>query len=145
LWIPIFFVIFGLFAAIFFLDTRDLGCMKWFFRGFILFLVFVGVVFTAYYFLRRRNAIQAYTNGKYKIVEGPVEHYSWKAKHECFSVRGVEFCHGTANPIGWDPPLRLGPSTWPLGFLRDGLPVRIAYSDDQYPKILRLDIGRSSR
>src|SRR5262249_13723803 len=105
LWIPIFFVIFGLFGAIFFLGTRDLGCVKWLFRSFILLFVCVWVVFTAYQFRHRRHDIQAYESGRDTVVEGLVEHYSWKGKHECFSVRGVQFCHGTANIVGWEPPL----------------------------------------
>jgi len=103
------------------------------------------VFFTAYYFVNQRHLIQAYQNGKYKAVEGPVEHYSWKGKHECFSVRGVDFCHGTANTVGWDLPLRLGLSTWPVGLLHNGLPARVAYYDhDEFHTILRLDIGRNA-
>lgn len=141
LWIPLSFLIFGLFATIGLLD-RNLV-----FVSFALLLVFVCAVFAAYYFHGRRHDLQAYRNGKYKVVEGPVEHYSLKGKTECFSVRGVEFCHGTANQVGWDPPLRLGPSTWPVGLAGDGLPVRVAYFDEliegsSLPRILRLEIVR---
>jgi hypothetical protein len=94
------------------------------------------MVLLAYTLLNRRRYVQAYRNGKYGVVEGPVEHYSWKGKTECFSVRGVEFCRGTGNP---------DQLAWPVGLTREGLPVRIAYSEAVHPKILRLDIGRNSR
>ena len=146
LWIPFGFLIFGLFCVIFFLGTRhDFGCTKWFFRGFILLLSCVLVFFAAYYFVNQKHYVQAYRDGKYKAVEGPVEHYSRVGKHECFSLRGVEFCHGTANIAGWYPPLRVGPTTWPIGLMGEDLPVRVVYTDEQYPKILRLDVGRNSR
>src|SRR5262252_8787806 len=141
LWVPLSFLIFGLFAAIFLLLTRDLGCITKIIRYSVFLFACLWVVFVAYSFHYQKRIVQAYQNGKYKVVEGPVEHYSSTGKTECFSVRGVEFCHGIANPLGWNPPLRLGPATWPVGLTRDGLPVRIAYSDDEYPMILRLDIG----
>jgi len=142
LWIPVLFLFFSLLGAIFYLGTRDSGFAKWVFMPFVLLFACIWLAATSYYFLGRRHDLRAYQNGKYKLVEGPVEHYSWKGKTECFSVRGVEFCHGTANIVGWDPPLRFGPSTWPVGFIHDGLPVRVAYSGDPYLKILRLDISR---
>jgi hypothetical protein len=147
LWIPFMFVIWGLFGTIFYLGTRDSEFIsKVFFRCFMLLFALLWVVFTSYYFLEQRHYVQAYQNGKYKVVEGPVEHYSWTGKHECFSVRGVEFCHGTANQVGWDPLFRLGPSTWPVSLTREGRPVRVAYSfDHKFPMILRLEIGSNSR
>jgi uncharacterized SAM-binding protein YcdF (DUF218 family) len=144
LWIPIFFVLFNLFGAIFLLLARNSGFVRWFFMSFILLFACVWAATTSYYFRRRTHDIQTYQSRQYKAIEGPVEHYSWNGKHECFSVRGVEFCHGTANTVGWDPPLRLAPSTWPVGLLREGLTVRVAYSSDQsYPRVLRLDIARN--
>lgn len=146
LWIPFSFLVFSLFATIFFLGTRDADFVtKLFFRGFILLLIGVCVFFAVLYFVGLKHDLQAYRNGKYKVVEGPVERYSWVAKHECFTVRGVEFCHGTANQVGWDPPLRLGPSSWPVSLTPEGRPVRVAYSGDQYPRIFRLDVGSNSR
>ena len=149
LWIPFFPVIFGLFGAIFFLLTRGVSdSFSKLVRYFMLLFACLWVIVVVYHVRNRRHYVQAYQNGKYSLVEGPVEHYSWKGKTECFSLRGVEFCHGTANQVGWQPPLRLGPSSWPVGLIRQGLPVRVAYSDDQPPQsplILRLEIGSNSR
>jgi hypothetical protein len=142
LWFPVAFLLFGVVAAILLLDSRGLGFPL------VFLLALLWGVPAAYTFHARTHERQLYRNGKYKVVEGPVEHYSLEAKHECFSVRGVEFCHGTANQVGWVPPLRLGPSTWPVGLFStsEGLPVRVAYYDDgQYHVLLRLDIGRNSR
>jgi hypothetical protein len=146
LWIPFFPVIFGLFAVIFFLGTRDNpAAIKWFFRGFILLFPCVLSVFAAYYFVDQRRYVQAYQQGNYAVVEGPVEHYSWIGKHECFTVRDVEFCHGTANIVGWEPLFRFAPSTWPVGLAHEGLLVRVAYSPGEYPKMLRLDVAHNVR
>lgn len=143
LWIPFFPVIFGLFAAILFLLTRgDSDFFSKLVRYFMLLFACLWVIVVLYHVRNRKHYVQAYQDGKYSLVEGPVEHYSWVGKHECFSVRGVEFCHGTANLVGWNPPFRLGPSTWPVGLTHEGLPVRVAYSeDDGFHTILRLDIG----
>ena len=135
-WLPFLFfaVIFGLIGTVILMGSRGLGLITTFFRSFVLFFVSLWLVLFSYNFLGRRHDVQAYENGRFAVVEGPVEHYSWKGKTECFSVRGVEFCRGTANRLGW-----------PVGLAREGLPVRIAYRDDEYRKILRLEIGRNSR
>jgi len=148
LWLPFSFLIFGLIGTIIVLDTRNLGPITKFIRYVMLFFACLWLAFVAYYFFDRRHYVQAYQNGKYSLVEGPVEHYSWKGKTECFSLRDLEFCHGTANQFGWDPPFRLGSSTWPVGLIREGVPVRVAYLDNQPPQsphILRLEIGSNSR
>lgn len=148
LWFPFAFLFFSLWGTIIFSQTRNLGPVTKVARGVVFLVACLWVVGAASYFLHRRYDVQAYRNGKYKVVEGPVEHYEWQGKHECFTVHGVKFCHGTANQVGRDPPLRLGPSTWPVSLIREGLPVRIAYSDDkppQSPQILRLEIGLNSR
>jgi hypothetical protein len=130
-------VIFGLFATILLLLMRDLFFVTKVVRSLVFLFVCLWVVLLAYNLLNRRRYVQAYEHGKYEVVEGPVEHYSCEGKTECFSVRGVEFCRGTGNP---------GQLAWPIGLTSEGLPVRIAYSEiDQFPKILRLDIGRNSR
>jgi hypothetical protein len=150
LFVPVSLLLFVISATIIVLDTRH--------RGFparyplILFLACLFVVPPAYSFFDLRHSVQKYRDGKYKVVEGPVEHYVWQGRHECFTVRGIELCHGTGNIFGWDPPFRLGPSTWPVGLTREGLPVRVAYSDDPlpfeekaFPFIFRLDVGSKSR
>jgi hypothetical protein len=134
---PIGTLVFGLFATIFLLLMRDLWFITKVLRSFVFLFACLWVVLLAYKPLDRRRYVQAYENGKYTVVEGPVEHYSWKGKTECFSVRGVEFCRGTGNP---------DQLAWPIGLTSERLPVRIAYSEmNQFPKILRLEIGRNSR
>lgn len=129
-------LIFGLFATIFMLLTRDLGFVS---RGVKLIVILFACLWMAlvvYKLKDRGHYIEAYRSGKYAVVEGTVEHYSWKGKTECFDLRGVEFCRGTGNPE------QLG---WPIGLTREGLPVRVAYANEEHRKILRLEIGRSSR
>lgn len=146
LFIPLSFVVFGLLGPNFILLTRELPFIRTVVRLSVFLFACLWVVFVAYTFRSRSRLARAYQSGKYKVVEGPVEHYSWTGKTECFSVRGVEFCHGTANQVGWDPPLRLGPATWPVGITRESLPVRVAYCDeDNFHILLRLEMGRSSR
>jgi hypothetical protein len=100
----------------------------------MLLFAFVVMIFAAYFLLGRRQIIKAYQNGKCAVVEGPVEHYSWKGKTECFSVRGAEFCHGTAPVLdGFNQS-----SVWHAGLIGKGMPVRVAYYNGV---ILRLDIG----
>lgn len=138
-WWPLLFgtLIFGLFGTIFYLLMRDLWFITKAIRYLMLLFACLWVVLVAYKLLDRRRYVQQYQNGRYAVVEGPVEYYSWKGKTECFGVRSVEFCRGTGNP---------DQLAWPIGLTREGLPVRIAYSEiDQFPKILRLDIGRNSR
>lgn len=145
LWIPFTLVIFSLFAAIFILLTNDTPILRTVVKVCVFLFACLWAAFVAYTFHHRHLAVKAYQDGEYKVVEGTVHHYSWNGKHECFSVRAIEFCHGTANAIGWDPPLRFGPTTWPVGSMRDGSPVRVAYSQGEYPRILRLEIARNSR
>lgn len=146
LWIPLFVPIFGLIFTIILLGSRGLGCIRFVYRSFALLFACLWLVFTVCSVLSQKKDIEAFQKGGYAVVEGPVEHYSWSGKTECFSVRGVEFCHGTANQVGWDPPFRLGPATWPVGVAFEGLPVRVAYSrHDGFSTILRLEVGRFSR
>jgi len=129
-------LIFGLFATIFLLLMRGLWFITKIVRCFVFLFACLWLVLVAYNLLNRRSYVQAYRNGKYTLVEGRVERYSWKGKTECFTVRGVEFCRGTGTP---------DQLAWRIGLTREGVPVRVAYSEvDQYPKILRLDIGRNS-
>jgi hypothetical protein len=126
-------LIYGLIGTVILLLTRDLGFITKVVRSLVFLFASLVVVLLGYNFLNRRHYVQAYENGSYAVVEGPVEHCSWTGKTECFSVRAVEFCRGTGNPE------KLG---WPIGLIQKGLPVRIAYSEiDRFPKILRLDIG----
>jgi hypothetical protein len=134
LWFPFSFVIFGLLGTILFLLTWRVGLVTKGPRYVLLLLACLWVVSTAYYFLDRRHYVQAYRNGEYSVVEGAVEHYSWRGKTECFSVRGREFCRGTANQIDW-----------PVALTHEGVLVRVAYSSEKYPRILRLDIGLNAR
>ena len=151
--VPLSLLLFGLFATMIVLDTRHWGFLAKYVRyPLILFFTCLLVVPSAYSLFDLRHSIQKYRAGKYKVVEGPVEHYSWRGGGEFFTVRGVEFEHATTNPVGWVPPFRLGPSSWAVGILQDGLPVRVAYSDDPvpfeekvFPFILRLDVGSKSR
>ena len=130
-------LIFGLFATIFLLLVRNEISSKKRLRALVVLFACLWVILVAYKLRERRRYIQAYRDGKYTVVEGRAEHYSWKGKTECFRVRGVEFCRGTGNPE------QLG---WPIGLVSEGLPVRVTYSEmNQFPKILRLDIGRASR
>ena len=138
-WWPLLFLtlVFGLLATIFLLDSRGWGFITKVERSLLFLFACLWVVLVAYKLLDRRRYVQAYENGKYAVVEGPVEHYSWKGKTECFSVRGVEFCRGTGNP---------DQLAWPIGYTSERLPVRIAYSEmDHFPKILRLEVGSKSR
>jgi hypothetical protein len=151
-WFPVSFAFLGLWGTVILSQTRNLGPTTKVGRGVVLFFACLWVAVASLYFFDRRHDIQGYRNGKYKVVERPVEHYEWQGKHECFTVRGVDFCHGTANQFGWVPPFRLGPSSWPIGLTREGLPVRVAYSDDPipleknvFPLVLRLDIVSNSR
>lgn len=134
-WIAVHFLVLSLIGAVILLDTRRLGFVTKGVRYFMLLFACAVVILYSLHFLNHRRYVQAYQNGKYAVAEGPVDQYSWRGKSECFSVRGVRFCRGTAD---W-------PGLWPDGLLREGLPVRIVYADNQFPVILRLDIGRSSR
>jgi hypothetical protein len=147
LWFPVSFVFFGVWGTVMLSQSRNLGPSIKFARGVVLFFACLWVAAASLYFLNRRHDVEAYRNGSYKIAEGPVEHYQWQGKHECFTVRSIDFCHGTANPFGWVPPFRLGPASWPVGLTREGLAVRVAYSDDPvpleksaFPLVLRLDV-----
>lgn len=146
LWFPVSFVLFVVVGLIIFLDTRGLGPIVKVERYVILFFVCLWGGPASYYFLNQRREVQTYRNGNYKVVEGRVEHYSWVGKHECFTVRGVEFCHGTANQVGWDPPFRLGPSSWPVGVIFERQPVRVAYHDQgDFHIMLRLEVGATPK
>ena len=129
-------LIYGLFAAILLLLTRGLGCVTKIVRFFLFLFACLWVVLMGYNLRYHARLVQAYEAGKYAVVEGPVEEYSWKGKTECFRVREVKFCRGTGSP---------GLLGWPIGLTREGLPVRVAYSPGEYPKILRLEIARNSR
>lgn len=136
----VFNLVVGLLGTVLFLLTRNLGPITVAFR-FLMFLFFSLVaVLDAYNFHERRHYVQAYENGKYAVVEGRVEDYSWRGRSECFRVSGVRFCRGTGNEVDW-----------PIGVTLDGVPVRVAYLHEKiplesssFPKILRLEIGRNS-
>src|SRR5262249_29911102 len=99
LWFPLSFVLFSMFGVIFVLLARESGSSTK--RVWYLILLFgsLWTAFCVYYFVDRRNIMQTYREGKYKTIEGTVEHYSRSGKVECFSLRGEEFCHGTANIV----------------------------------------------
>ena len=126
----------SVFATIFFLLTRGLGLVTKVFRSLVLLFACLWLALVSYIVRDHNRYVQAYQKGRYALVEGTVEQYSWRGKTECFSVRRVKFCRGTAGP---------GLLGWPIGLTREGLPVRIAYSDGEYPKILRLQVGRDLR
>ena len=145
LWFPVSFVFFGVWGTVVLSQTRNLGPTTKFWRGAVFFFACLWGGAAAYFFLGRRHDLQLYRNGSYKVVEGPVEHYSWKGKTECFRVRGVEFCHGTANQVGWAPPFGLGPASWPVSLTPEGRPVRVSYDDDhEFHVLLRLEVGGNS-
>lgn len=148
LWIPLSLTAAGLFAIISGLNARKSRFRRNVAWVMLLFLA-VDVLLSAYYFIGKNRTLQAYQTGKYKTVEGPVEHFGWQGDRECFTVRGVEFCHDTGNTFGWDPPFGLALSTWPPRLTHQGMSVRVAYSDDALPfegapQILRLDVGSNS-
>ena len=146
-WWPLLFgtLIFALIATIILLLTQGLSFITMIVRFVVFLFACLWIILASYPIRYRSRMVQAYRNGNYAVIEGRVEHYSWKGKTECFSVHGVRFCRGTGNPV-----LR-----WPIGFLREDLPVRIAYFDDKtggeiseaslFPRILRLDVGGNSR
>lgn len=127
----------GLIATVILLLTRNMGPTTKIVRLLVFLYACLLMVLVGYNLRIRRHYVEAYRNGEYKVVEGRVEHYSWKGKTECFSVRAVVFCRGTGNP---------DQLAWPIGLTQEGSAVRIAYSDiDSFPKILRLEIGHNSR
>jgi hypothetical protein len=134
-WLPFLFfaVIFGVIGTVILMASRGLGAITILLRSFVVLLACVCLVLFAYNLRRRTDDVRAYESGKYKVVEGTVDHYSWRGKTECFGVGGLEFCRGTASRLGW-----------PVGLTREGLAVRIAYLDDGYLRIVRLEVGRSS-
>jgi hypothetical protein len=142
LWFPVAFVFFGIWGAVILSQTRNLGFATKAARGVVVLFACMWGSAAGYYFLHQRHDIQRYRSGNYKVVEGQVERYSWKGKTECFRVGGVEFCHGTANQVGWAPPFRLGPASWPVSLTPEGRAVRVAYYDeDEFHVILRLEVG----
>ena len=135
-WLPFLFfaVIFGVIGTVILLLGRDSVFFRIIARSFVFLFAGVSTILFFYNFRSYSRDVQAYQTGKYKTVEGLVERYSWIGKHECFSVRGAEFCRGTANRLGW-----------PVGLTREGLPVRIAYLDDGYLRIVRLEVGHKAQ
>jgi hypothetical protein len=129
-------LIFGLFATILLLLTRGLGCITKLIRFVVFLFACLWVALVAYKLHDRSARVQAYRNGTYRVVEGPVEDYSWKGKTECFRIHAAVFCRRTGNP---------DQLAWPTGLTREGVPVRVAYSGDKNPQILRLEVGRNSR
>lgn len=130
-------LVFALIGAVNLLLTRNLGFTTKIVKVFAFLFACLWAAVVAYKLLDRSHYVQAYRNGEFAVVEGPVEHYSWKGKTECFRIRGLEFCRGTGNP---------DPLAWPIGLTREGLPVRVAYSEmHNFPKVLRLEIGRNPR
>jgi hypothetical protein len=113
-----------------------LGCITKLIRFVVFLFACLWLALVVYNLLGRRHYVQAYRNGTYRVVEGPVEHYSWKGKTECFSIHAAVFCRGTGNP---------DQLAWPIGLTREGVPVRVAYIGDKNPRILRLEVGRNSR
>lgn len=141
---PWFLIVFNLvvvlLGTVLFLLTRNLGPITMVFRFLMLLFFCLCAVLDAYNVHERRHYLQAYENGKYAVVEGPVEDYSWRGRSECFSVRSVRFCRGTGNELDW-----------PIGVTHDGVPVRVAYLHERipleassFPKILRLELGHNS-
>ena len=120
-------------GAVVFLNTRRPGSTLLPRIGVVLLACF-GIVFAGLNLYGRTRLLNGYRNGKYAVVEGRIEHHSFTGKTECFDVRPVKFCRGTAQ------------SAWPGAIVHDGQRVRIAYSDepkpDPYPVILRIEIDR---
>jgi hypothetical protein len=133
LWLLLYVLILGLIGTVIFLMTRDLGPVTTVARYLMFLFACLLVTLNAYFLLDRRQSIRAYQSGKYVMVEGPIEHYSWRGKTECFRVRGVDFCHGTTPVLeGFHQ------SGWHGGLIGESMPVRVAYYSGV---ILRLDIG----
>lgn len=89
----------GLIGTVILLLTRNLGSTTKLVRSFVFLYACLLVVLLAYNFRNRSRYVQAYRSGKYAVVEGPVERYSWNV----FSVHDLEFCRGTGNPdqLAW--------------------------------------------
>jgi hypothetical protein len=91
-------------------------------------------------FSEYRQCVDAYRSGNYAVVEGQVENFRPMPyeghQDECFSVRNKRFCYSDYGiQAGFNQSASHG------GPVREGLPVRIAYSNDQ---ILRLQIRADS-
>lgn len=92
-----------------------------------------------------REYAQAYRTGQYSVVEGPVEDFhpmSYEGhQNECFRVKKEKFCYSdyTISPAFNQSASHGGP-------IRTGLPVRIAYYEDEnfQAYILRLEIRADS-
>ena len=83
-----------------------------------------------------RKCVEAYRQGKYSLVEGDVEDFDPMPyeghQDEFFTVQGKRFCYSDYMiQAGFNQSASHG------GPIRQGLPVRIAFSNDQ---ILRLEI-----
>ena len=95
-------------------------------------------VLTAFGFMfsEYERGVENYRQGKYSVVEGDVEDFDPMPyeghQDECFSVKGKRFCYSDFDlRIGFNQSASHG------GPIRQGLPVRVAFSGDQ---ILRLEI-----
>jgi hypothetical protein len=87
-----------------------------------------------------RRCINAYQTGDYAVVEGKVENFHPMPyeghQNECFTVQDKRFCYSDyVVQAGFNQ------STSHGGPIREGLPVRVAYYDDQ---ILRLEVRAES-
>jgi len=83
-----------------------------------------------------RRCVEKYRHGEYSVVEGDVEDFDPMPyeghQDECFTVQGKRFCYSDYSiQAGFNQSASHG------GPIRQGLPVRIAFSGD---KILRVEI-----
>jgi hypothetical protein len=99
-------------------------------------LLTFGSTFPEYY-----EAHKAYRTGQYSVVEGPVENFQPMPYEghtpECFSVQLQRFCYSE-----YDVSPGFNNSTSHGGPIKAGLPVRIAYYNQQ---ILRIQIRQTFR
>jgi hypothetical protein len=127
------------FGPIFAIPTKPLG---WFFVIFASFwtLIAFGFTYSSY-----RELTRAYRAGRYSVVEGTVEDFHPMPyeghQNECFRVEKERFCYSDYElSPGFNQSASHG------GPIRAGLPVRIAYYQDEnfHARILRLEIRADS-
>jgi len=127
------------FGLTFAISPKLLG---WFFVIFASFCMLVAFGAT---YASNRELVQAYRTGKYSVVEGIVEDFHpmpyGRGQNECFRVEKQKFCYSdyVASPTFNQSASHGGP-------IRTGLPVRIAYYEDEnfQARILRLEIRADS-
>jgi hypothetical protein len=120
-------------------DARILGCAMLVFAS-CLTLIGLGITYS-----ERRELLTAYSSGQYSMAEGVIEDFRPMPyeghQDECFRVEEQRFSYSDYEPqAGFNQSASHG------GPIRSGLPVRIAYIEDENfrARILRLEIRAGS-